>query len=237
MWTFESIKRNSIVKWVAAAFLALLLNALGNPFWDSVLNPLIHWASYGLMSVSSLGMKSVRTDIYEGIATGSTSAASLQTMWLLTMFGAAAYLGMFQVMFYAVRKERRELARTEQRIAERGKGNKTPPETQTAEQILTAWRGEIKTGRRLLYIFGLLILLILGMFVVDLSRISFETAAVVHYQQALKIAAPYLTETDRAMVESKFAQIHSKAEYIAILDGLAKTANEHGQQVPPFSAW
>jgi hypothetical protein len=73
--------------------------------------------------------------------------------------------------------------------------------------------------------------------VVDLSRISFETAAVVHYQQALKIAAPYLTETDRAMVESKFAQIHSKAEYIAILDGLAKTANEHGQQVPPFSAW
>jgi hypothetical protein len=47
----------------------------------------------------------------------------------------------------------------------------------------------------------------------------------------------YLSDSDRSMVESKFAQIHGKAEYVAIVDGLAKTAKEHGQQVPPFNAW
>lgn len=75
------------------------------------------------------------------------------------------------------------------------------------------------------------------MMLVDLSRVSYENAAVVHFQQALKIASPYLTDPDRAMIESKFAQTHSKSEYVAIVDGLAKTAKEHGQQVPPFSAW
>jgi hypothetical protein len=39
------------------------------------------------------------------------------------------------------------------------------------------------------------------------------------------------------MVESKFAQVKSKPEYNEIVDGLAKTAKEHGQTVPSFDAW
>jgi hypothetical protein len=39
------------------------------------------------------------------------------------------------------------------------------------------------------------------------------------------------------MVESKFAQILGKAEYVAIVDDPAETAKEHDQQVPPSSAW
>ena len=107
----------------------------------------------------------------------------------------------------------------------------------TSSARCTFNRSDVRRGRRLLYTIGALVLLIAGMFFVDLSRISFETSAVVHFQQALKIASPYLTDTDRALIESKFAQIHSKSEYVAIVDDLAKTAKGHGQHVPPFTAW
>jgi hypothetical protein len=234
---FDSVKTNSVVKWSLRALGVIFLGALGSGLWETALRPGLVRLSYGILSLSTLGLESIRSGIYERIASGSTSAASLQTMFLLTMFGVVAYLTVFQFMLYSVRNERRELARLEQRIAEMGKEKKTPPETKTAEQILASWRGEIRIGRRLLYILGVSILLASGMLVVDLSRINFETAAVVHFQQALKIASPYLTDTDRAMVESKFAQIHSKAEYVAIVGDLAQTAKAHGQTVPPFSAW
>ncbi len=235
MWTFESVKRNSAVKWVLKAAGLIIIGALGSGFWESALKPALVRTSYGILSVSSLGIESVRTGIYERVATGSTNGASLQSIYLLTLFGTIAYGMAFQRVFFYVRQDRRELARIAQRVAERRKENK--PETETVEQILVALRGQVRSGRRVLYIGGAAILLFIGMLLVDLSRINFETAAVVHFQQALKIASPYLTDANRAMVESKFAQIHSKSEYVAIMDGLSKTAKEHGQQVPPFNAW
>lgn len=241
MWTrshtFESAKPKSVVKWAVRALGVIVLGALGSGLWEIALKPGLVRLSYGILSLSTLGLESIRTGIYERVGSGSTSAASLQTMTLLTIFAVVAYLAMFRFMLYAVRDDRRDLEQFEQRLAEWEKGNTIPPENRTAEQILTAMRRDVRRGKRLLYTLGLLVLLLAGMFFVDLSRISFETAAVVHFQQTLRIASPYMTDTDRNMVESKFAQIHSRSEYIAIMDGLANTAKEHGQQVPPFNAW
>src|SRR5271155_2727795 len=98
MWTFESIKKNSIAKWTAGVLGALLLSALGNPLWDVALKPALRRASYGLLSLSSLGIESVRTGIYERIATGSTSRAGVETLSLITLLAVALY----GLMFFAL---------------------------------------------------------------------------------------------------------------------------------------
>lgn len=232
MWArsriLESIKTNSVVKWVAWALGVIVLGALGSGFWETVLKPAFVHASYGLMSLSSLGIESVRTGVYEQIATGSTSRAGVRTMSLITIIA----VGLFGLMFIYFLLQYVDLQREQERLDGRtdAEHRKSPEDLKRLQKLLKIWR-------RLVYCLGCLVLLQSGMLLVDLSRVSYEYAAVVHFQQALKIASPYLSDTDRNMVESKFAQIHSKPEYVAIVDDLAKTAKEHGQQVPAFNAW
>jgi hypothetical protein len=227
MWTFESVKTNSVVKWVVWVLGVIVLGALGSGFWEIVLKPAFVHASYGLMTLSSLGIESVRTGIYEGIATGSTSRAGVQTLNLVTLLTVALSALVFNYFLIHYVESQRERKRLDGSAEQR----KSP------EELIQQLRKLLKFQRGLLYWLGFWILLMSGMLLVDLSRVFYENAAVVHFQQALKIAAPYLSDTDRATVESRFAQIHSKSEYVAIVDGLARTATEHGQQVPAFNAW
>jgi hypothetical protein len=237
MWNSESVKANAVVKWVAWAVGVIVLGALGSGFWEIVLKPALVHASYGLMSLSSLGIESVRTGIYERIATGSTARAGLWGLALLTILMVTFFVLMFGALLVLMAKTRQQHDRLEWRAATRdGKTNAAEPH-ETAEQTLQAGRRSIKNNRWAAYGVGFMVFLTVGMLLVQLSREIYQTAAVMHFQQALKIASPYLSDTDRAIIESQFAQIHSKSEYVAIVDGLAKTASEHGQQVPTFTAW
>jgi hypothetical protein len=233
MWTrsriFESVKTNSVIKWTAGALGGIFLGALGSGLWDVALKPALRRASYGLMSLSSLGIESFRTGIYERIATGSTSRAGVLTLALVTTL----FVSLLGTAFIYLIQQTMEL----QRLQNRTNGHADAVPRKSPEEINRLTQRFLRYFRRVLYILSVVILLISGTLLVDLSRAAYESAAVAHFQQALKIASPYLTDTDRATVESKFAQIHSKAEYVAIVDGLAKTAKEHSQQVPPFNAW
>jgi hypothetical protein len=99
MWTrsriFESVKTNSVVEWVAWALGVIILGALGSGLWEIALKPALVRASYGLMSLSSLGIESVRTGIYERIATGSTSRAGVQTLLLITLLTVSIAVSIF----------------------------------------------------------------------------------------------------------------------------------------------
>jgi hypothetical protein len=226
---FQSVKTNSVAKWAARTLGLVFVGALGSGLWDAALKPVLLRASYGLMTLSSLGIESFRTGTYEWIATGSTGWAGVETLalvtgLLITLSGAA---------FVYVFLNSQEL-QSKQKLMDGHAGAFPRP---SPEEIRKLNRRYLKYLRRMVYFIGVILLLFAGMLFVGLSRASYEFRAVVHFQQALKIASPYLSDTDRSMVESKFAQIHSKSEYVAIVGDLAKTANDHGQHVPAFNAW
>jgi hypothetical protein len=233
LFDFAGVKKSAFFK--AAG--VILLGALGSGLWDSLLKPAFVRISYGLLTLSSLGIESIRTGIYERIATGSTALASLQSMALLTIFGASFLMAAFVASFLLLRWARRDLELSERRIEMRNAGVEIQRRRETAMEDLEEGRREIRNSRRQLYVMGFLIFLLIGMFLVDLSRISYETSAVQHFQQTLKIASPYLSDAERRDVESRFAQIRSRTDYIAIVDGLSDTAKAHGQRIPKFKVW
>jgi hypothetical protein len=229
MWTFERVRKNSFIKWVTSVLGVIVISALASVLGEVAFKPVLIRTSYALMSLSSLGIESVRTGIYERIATGATNRSGAATLYLLTILTVNLCLLLFthyveRYGFFQTQQKRRD-----------GLADEARPKS--VEELTEESRRLLKTFRRLLYFWGLLVLLASGMALVNLSRVSYEYAAVIHFQQALTITSPYLTNADRAMIESKFAQIHSKSEYVAIMDVLAKAANEHGQQVPPFRPW
>jgi hypothetical protein len=233
LFDFKGVKKSAFFKAAGVIF----LGALGSGLWESLLKPGLVRISYGLLTLSSLGIESLRTGIYERIATGSTALASVQSMALLTVFGTCFLTSLFSGMFGLMQWEQRDFELLERRVEMRNLGVEIQRRRETTIEDLEKGRRKIRNNRRQLYAFGFLILLMIGMFLVDVSRIAYETSAVQHYQQVLKITSPYLSDADRRDVESKFAQIRSRTDYIAIVDGLSDTAKAHGKRIPKFKVW
>lgn len=227
LFKFEGIKKSAIAKVAGVVF----LGALGSGLWESMLKPAIVRISYGLLSLSSLGIKSIRAGIYESIATRDVELASLHTLGILTVFIVAGFFWLAAEMLGRMREVRRQFTTLEQRAS--GQAIERP-DIQSALMKFHKWYPRL---RKLVGAVFILILLELGTLLVDVSRVSYETAAVRHFNQVLTIASPYLNDAERRDVESRFAQIQSRADYVQILDGLADTAKAHGQRIPKFRVW
>jgi hypothetical protein len=72
---------------------------------------------------------------------------------------------------------------------------------------------------------------------VNLLKFSYINSALAHYHQVLKIAGPYLDTQSRLQIESKFAQMRNRQDYVAIISNLGKVAQDHGQETPGFDSW
>lgn len=152
--------------------------ALGSGLWESALKPTLVHASYGLMSLSSLGIESVRTGIYERIATGSTSRASVLTLGQITLLTVSLYALMFTYFLLKYG----DLQSHQKRLD----GRAGAEHRESLEELIQQMRKLLKLLQGVLYRWGFLILLLSGMLLVDLSRTLYENAAVVYFQQAPK---------------------------------------------------
>jgi hypothetical protein len=188
--------------------------------------------------MSSLGFQSYRSDVYRQIATGSTSIGNVDSLYILTILYAAIWvivLGRNFMDFVAIRRKNRTLL---ERIENLKAGRPEPiPTLDEIEGDVLRLRRSIKFQGWWVYGSTFTTTLLIAMSLVNFSRISYVNSASVHYQQVLRIASPFLGEAAHREVESRFAQIQTKQDYVAILDELTKTAKEHGQRVPDFRAW
>ena len=87
------------------------------------------------------------------------------------------------------------------------------------------------------YINAALLALLLAANLITYARNRYVIAAISHYHQALRIAAPYLTSTEEKEIGSAFAQVSKKADYIAVVSKLEGVASAHDQRVPKFRPW
>lgn len=78
----------------------ILLGALGSGLWE-LLKPLLNWGWSGLLTISTLGLTSLRDGIYANAA-GDKSvgiAVAVQTLSSLTMLTGAAIIGYIRISF------------------------------------------------------------------------------------------------------------------------------------------
>ncbi|HMH52342.1 MAG TPA: hypothetical protein VK548_19035 [Candidatus Acidoferrum sp.] len=86
--------------------------------------------------------------------------------------------------------------------------------------------------RRILDRAAPIMLMLAVMFSLMAARQSYITSSIANLLQLEAIAAPFLTDQERLFVRSRFAQITTRAEYVALTDELKRVALRHGQKVP-----
>jgi hypothetical protein len=223
-------------KWTVGVAGTLLLSALGSGIWQSVLGPALHTSSRWLLDLASLGLASYKNRVYQQIAADNQSAvAVVMLIWVLVIY-AFVLLG-FNIRVF----ERNDdtLIRS-QRLLQNLPGS---PDSEPAVAVDTLRQdlvAIIRTTR--LVSWGVYISLVfLGaavvIQVVEVAKLSYVNSADAHYHQTLRVASPYLDTHEQAQVESDFAQIKSREDYVKVLSRLENQCKAHDKSVPEFDAW
>ncbi len=66
---------------------------------------------------------------------------------------------------------------------------------------------------------------------------SYEINAISHFQQMISIDSPFITDKDRLLFVSRFAQIKNSNDYTTLVKQIEDIATKNGQDVPSFTIW
>jgi hypothetical protein len=220
--------KSKIWKWCLASIGAVLVGALGSGLWQSLLGPIFQAAGRGFLSIISFEFHGYKNSVYQQIALDNPSAAILPTLGLIVLTLCSLYSAGLTYIFIEARYWKRKYEAFGAQ-----KQDSTPP----LEDL-------IKKGRRLVwwlicltYVYVFMVVLFLSIQTVVLARLTYVNGALAHYHQSLKIAAPYVDSQQRLLIESRFAQIRSREDYVNVVGNLETIARDHGQYVPEFSPW
>lgn len=71
-------------RWILAILGTIVLGALGSGLWEVLVKPGLAWAGGAVLTISTLGLDSLRDQIYADVAIGSYERASLSILAMLT---------------------------------------------------------------------------------------------------------------------------------------------------------
>lgn len=235
--SFSLPNKQQVLKGTGWLLGMLLLSALGSGCWESVLRPAFHSIARWVLDIASLGLAGYKNSVYRQIAEDNQSALSLVTLiWVTAMYALMiAILTVYQFgMNDRTRSKGQDLLR---KLS--GDPPKLDPDltVDTLKQQLAANLKSVSRARVLLYVSSLFVCVAFVNWFVWLARIGYVNSADAHYHQVLRVASPYLESREQAQVESDFAQISSRDDYVRLISRLESQCKVHGRAVPPFDAW
>ncbi|HXA76348.1 MAG TPA: hypothetical protein VNV41_04385 [Candidatus Acidoferrales bacterium] len=226
----------TVGKVTLGVFVTILLSALGNAFWQYLLEPTLHALTRGVLNVASLGLSSYKNGIYQRIATDNPSTIVLDVLGIVLSVQSLAFgvgLGYLVSSYGDARKQFKQL----EEHSKEPPANDPEVSTETLPQTLQRLRGMLGTARWFTYVTFVLAICILVSDFIALARGSYVNSADAHYHQVFRIASPNLDAHEQAQIESDFAQIGSRDDYIKVLSKLEGECKAHGQTVPAFNPW
>ncbi len=182
--------------------LAIFISIAGTALWENLLRDFFNFIIKILLTVSTLGVEKYKNQIYEDISRGFYEGASI---FLLSLI-----LGSFIGLAAGVLSRK----------------NNNENEGQNPIRKLFKTKENLKT----FLIIYLIVLAIVSTLTV--ARITYVNKSIAYYNQLLKIVSPSLSIEDRVFIESQFAQINTKEEYIQIIENLEKIVRESDAAQP-----
>ena len=207
----------------AVAF--ILAGAVVSVIWEIAVKPALIGLSGLLMTVGTLGIATLRDDVYVDIARGRHEDPSM-TLVAVTLGGLGVIL-FFLIRTVATRTTNHadfEIAYPEfsdkhnERIWQRS----APSDAKRGWWLRNA-------------LYANIVLLISCTML--LARLSYINGAMVHFRQCFDAATPYLSEQEEEDILGQFSSLRTRAEFVAVTTRLERVARTHGKSTPEFTIW
>ncbi len=189
--------------------ITVVLGAIGSGLWEWLMKPALAGTSDFVLNIATLGIQSFKDSLYRDIALGLHEDASLRLFSLILGFLPGVLLGLFAGLVYGM-------------MVIKAKLNSGATQTGIEKTVLVA-------------IIAIVFATIF--FFIQASQTAYINRAVTHFNQLFIIASPYLTEDQRLIKRSQFAQINSRDDYVKVISSLVDVCDEKKITTPKFEAW
>lgn len=223
-------------KIIATTLIAIILGAVGSGVWEYILEPLLASSSKAILNIATLGIDSFKNDLYSEVAKGLHEKASYS---LLSKFNLLLILAMFIFSLATLKKVKKLIARRSEMMKKIHKlENNEIPDKKSLSEMKEDLQ-EINVGPLLktsYFLLGMTALLFSAQYIAS-KRDLYVNDAIAHYQQSKNIIAPYISNVELLVFNSRFSQIEKPQNYYKIMDDLNGIAKNNKIQLPKFDAW
>lgn len=198
----------------------IVLGALGSGLWELALKPGGYWIWHGLLTAATFGSKALKDQVYMEAAKGNHEAAAQLSFRVLGWFLFAACGALASYLLDALRLV-----------------NAKDTEASDSDKAISSSPKRRKSLRSA--ILGILVLtcFILVSFSIQQMEVGAANQAYTYFRQSITICRPYITEHQAEMLNSRFAAVRTRKEYIEITDDLKQIAVANHVKLPEFTPW
>jgi hypothetical protein len=224
--------KNSKLKWTLGILGTIILGAIGSGLWSLLFEPVSLWTGRVLFTIATLGLDSLRTNVYAEVAKGLHEESSLVILTLIVFITFLA-LGYYRGILYGERHGDRKIKRIISQIK-----TDIPDEddlTQSIKQALEA-RMNVLSGQ-LSKLITLILICAIVFCSFQLFTTSYTNAAVTHFRQCYTICEPFISDQQAKDFRSRFALVRSRTDYVTLLQDFYKIAAANGRKCPEFTAF
>jgi hypothetical protein len=193
----------------------ILLGIVSSALWDGI-KPVSRFLYEKTLNISVLGIEKFKDGIYQDIAKGYHENVSLEIFVLINsiiLSFVIVSLLMLSVRFLY-----------------------TNGDEDTARKILKVIRWPRTLNKRLFFIFFLLYtVFFLTVFSLNLVKTNYINQAVTYYNQMILITKPHMSEDELQQLQSQFAQIENKSDYVEVVNNLRHITEENSLKEPEFN--
>ncbi|MGX8884020.1 hypothetical protein ACWWD9_12500 [Methylovorus sp. SPW-M1] len=185
----------------------LVIGALGSGLWEVAFKPGLYWLGNALLDIGTLGLTSLRDAIYEEIARGSYERAGEKTLSILI----GIFAGLMTIS-------------TGTLISGRSRREDGSP-----QRLMRLLRYQ-----RVFILFGVAFS---AFVIVQGARLIYINRAANHLEQLQRIVAPYVPLEQRIVYASRAGQLHTRQQYVELLDELMEVAKKNNAYIPTFDIY
>jgi hypothetical protein len=208
---------------------AVLVGGVGSGVWELGLKPLVQWLGRLLLTAATLGSNSVRDSIYREAAKGFHEASSLELFWVtvLIIFMCSPLALAF---IYGRRSGKKKAAAIESEL----NGLDEAEQSSFLEKRIA--KLEQQMYALALGATGFWFLFASIQFVDYLKPVE-ANLAYTYFAQSMTICRPYIDEQQARVLQSRFASINGRDDYIKVTDDLKQIAVSNRLNLPSFTPW
>lgn len=187
----------------------IVLGAVGSGAWEWMLKPFLLGASDFGLTVATLGIQSFRDSLYVDIARGHHEESSLRLYSAIFGIFPLVLLGMVLGAMQGRRIFRSSISNTAQ------------------ERLITWLAKPLFVVLTFVMVFS----------IVQANQLAYVNRAITHAQQLLTIVDPYVSQDQRLLLRSRFAQVSSSEEYAKLTTEMERICRARSLRVPVFTVW